>query len=164
MNRIRTVGLAAMIAALSAVLGATQSESAAATAAFTIVGGQGPANSGINFNGVDKGRLIITVPVGAQVKLTLQNKGDLPHSLQIIPFTTTPPATALKQPVFPGAQTPNPEVGITKGQTAIAQFTASKPGKYLLICGFPGHALLGMYGVFEVSPQASTTPSLVIKK
>ena len=29
---------------------------------------------------------------------------------------------------------------------------------------FPGHALLGMYGIFEVSPTASTKPSMVINK
>lgn len=164
MNRMRSIGSAAIIAVLSVVLGSAGSGGAAATAAFSLVAGQSSANGGINFNGTVKGALVITVPVGAQVKLTLANKGDLPHSLQIIPFTTTPPATAVKQPVFPGAQTPNPEVGIMKGQTAVAQFTAAKPGKYLLICGFPGHALLGMYGIFNVSPLASATPSLVITK
>jgi sulfocyanin len=164
MERIRSVGSAVIIAVLSAVLGSAQSGGAAATAAFSLVGGQGAANGGINFNGTVKGALVITVPVGAQVKLTLVNKGDLPHSLQIIPFTAALPATAVKQPAFPGAQTPNPEVGIMKGQTAVAQFTAAKPGKYLLICGFPGHALLGMYATFVVSPQASATPSLVITK
>jgi sulfocyanin len=164
MNRIRSVGSAAVIAVLSVVFGGAQTVGAAATAAFSLVAGQGAANGGINFNGTDKGRIVITVPVGARVKLTLVNRGDLPHSVQIIPFTTTPPATALKQPAFPGAETPNPEVGIMKGQTATAEFTATKPGKYLFICGFPGHALLGMYGVFEVSPQASTAPSLVIAK
>jgi len=164
MHRIRSIGSAAAIAVLSAILGSAQSGGAAATAAFSLVAGQGSANGGINFNGTVKGVLVITVPVGAQVKLTLVNKGDLPHSMQIIPFTTTLPATAVKQPAFPGAQTPNPEVGIMKGQTAAAQFTAAKPGKYLLICGFPGHALLGMYATFEVSPQASATPSLVITK
>lgn len=164
MNRSRGIRSAAMVAVLVALLSGAQSGGAAATAAFTIVAGQGSANGGMNYNGTDKGRLTITVPVGAQVKLTLVNKGDLPHSLQIIPFTTALPATAVKQPAFPGAQTSQPDVGITKGQTAVAQFTAAKPGKYLFICGFPGHALLGMYGTFVVSPQASTTPSLVIAK
>jgi len=164
MGRIRSVGSVAMIALLSAAFAGAQTGGAAATAAFSIVAGQGPANGGLNFNGVDKGRLTITVPVGAVVKLTLINKGDLPHSLQIILFTTALPATAVKQPAFPGAQTPNPMAGIMKGQTAAVQFTANKPGKYLLICGFPGHALLGMYASFEVSPSASTTPGMVVKK
>lgn len=133
-------------------------------AAFTVVAGQGAANAGINFNGTSHGKLIITVPLGAQVEITLTNKGDLPHSLQIIPYTTTQPATAAAKPVFPGAETLNPQTGINKGQTAVAKFTASKPGKYLFICGFPGHALLGMYGVFEVSASASTAPSMTTAK
>ena len=74
------------------------------------------------------------------------------------------PAMALANPAFPGAVSKDPQVGINKGQTAVVKFTAAKPGKYLLICGFPGHALLGMYGLFEVSPSAATKPSLVIKR
>ena len=70
---------------------------------------------------------------------------------------------ALTNPAFPGAVSKDPQVGINKGQTAVVKFTAAKPGKYLLICGFPGHALLGMYGLFEVSPSAATKPSMVIK-
>lgn len=161
---MHSVGWAATVVVLSALFGGAHGGNAASTAAFAIVAGEGAANGGNNFNGVDKGRLTITVPVGAQVKLTLTNEGDLPHSLQIIPFTTALPATAVKQPAFPGAQTSQPDVGIMKGQTAVAQFTAAKPGKYLFICGFPGHALLGMYGTLEVSPQASTMPSLVVAK
>jgi plastocyanin len=96
--------------------------------------------------------------------MTLTNKGALPHSLEVIPYTDKLPATAIPTPAFPGAQSKNPQVGINKGQTETVKFTANKPGKYLLICGFPGHALLGMYGVFEVSPSASTKPSMAVKK
>jgi sulfocyanin len=137
---------------------------AALKAAFTLVAGQTPANGGLNFNGADKGHLVVTVPVGAQVEITLVNKGDLPHSIQIIPYTKTLPGSAEPRPAFPGAETPNPQTGITKGQTAVARFTATKPGKYLLICGFPGHALLGMYGIFDVVPQASAKPQLVVSR
>ena len=160
MTRVHHVGATGIIVAIVAVLIATPIGSAAVQAAFSIVAGQTPANAGLNFNGTVKGKLVITVPVGAQVQLTLVNKGDLPHSLQIIPFTAQPPATALPHPAFPGAETPNPQEGVMKGKTAVATFTASKPGKYLLICGFPGHALLGMYGIFEVAP-AGTPPSMV---
>lgn len=163
MKGIHRVGAAAAFALAVAVLTAAHVGGAAATAAFSIVAGQGTANGGMNFNGKDKGRIVITVPVGAEVTLTLTNKGDLPHSLQIIPFTDKLPGTALAKPVFPGAETPNPQQGVLKGKTAVAKFTATKPGKYLMICGFPGHALLGMYGIFEVSASAATKPSLVTK-
>jgi sulfocyanin len=159
-RQIAALGVgAALVAAVGLYVGA-----AATKAAFTLVAGQTPANGGLNFNGADKGHLVVTVPVGAQVEITLVNKGDLPHSIQIIPYTKTLPGSAEPRPAFPGAETPNPQTGITKGQTAVARFTATKPGKYLLICGFPGHALLGMYGIFDVVPQASAKPSLTITK
>jgi sulfocyanin len=133
-------------------------------AMFSIVAAQTPANGELNFNGADKGRLMITVPAGAAVQMRLTNKGTLPHSLEIIPFSDKLPAVAVPTPAFPGAQSKNPQNGIVKGQTETVQFTASKPGRYLLICGFPGHALLGMYGIFEVSPSGTTKPTMAVKK
>lgn len=132
-------------------------------ARFSLVAGQTPANGGLNFNGATGGHLVLTVPEGAQVELTLVNQGALPHSLQVVPEATTPPPTAEAQPAFPGAETPNPQVGAGPGQTAQASFVASRPGRYLLICGVPGHAVVGMYAVLEVSPQASTRPHMSVK-
>ena len=164
MTRFYKVAGSVVIAGAVAAGGILGRGGAAAPAAFSLVASQTPANGELNFNGAFKGQLVITVPVGAAVQLTLSNKGSLPHSLEVIPYTQQLPAQATASPAFPGAETKNPAVGITKGQTAAVQFTAAKPGKYLLICGFPGHALLGMYGIFEVSPTASTKPSLVINK
>lgn len=164
MPRINHIAAVVIIAGLLAVLSLPGPGGAAASAAFTVIAAQTPANGELNFNGAVKGGLVITVPVGADVQMTLTNNGTLPHSLEVIPFTNQPPAQAVDTPAFPGAATKNPTVGITKGQTAVLKFTAGKPGKYLLICGFPGHALLGMYGTFVVSPSASTQPSLVVKK
>ena len=164
MTRLLQLAGAVVIAGGIVAVTCTGFGRAAGSAAFALVASQTPANGELNFNGADKGKLVITVPVGAAVQMTLTNKGSLPHSLQIIAYTDHPPAQAAAAPVFPGAETKNPTAGIVKGQTAVAQFTAGKPGKYLLICGFPGHALLGMYGVFEVSPSASAQPSLVVNK
>jgi sulfocyanin len=165
--RSRTAFVVAVLVVAAAVavsLMAGVPGGAATSAAFSIVAGQTPANGGLNFDGTDRGHLVITVPVGARVQLTLVNKGDLPHSLQVIPYTTAMPAAALPHPAFPGAETPNPQAGVAKGKSAVAKFVASKPGKYLFICGFPGHALLGMYGIINVSPSASARPSLVTTK
>lgn len=167
MVRLRRCLAAAAIAAALPALGIPAFGGAAGTgsaATFPIVAAQTPANGELNFNGADKGHLVITVPVGAAVQMTLTNKGSLPHSLEVIPFSDKLPATALPTPAFPGAQSKNPQVGIVKGQTETVSFAASKPGKYLLICGFPGHALLGMYGIFEVSPAAGTKRTMVVKK
>ncbi len=162
-RQLQMLALAALLAGM--IVGAEIGAGiAAGKAAFAIVAGQGPANAGLNFNGADKGRLVLTVPVGAEVQITLTNKGDLPHSVQVIPYTTKLPGTAAAAPVFPGAQTPDPQAGLAKGQTATVRFTAAKAGKYLLICGFPGHALLGMYGVLEVAASKDAAPKLTITK
>ena len=42
------------------------------------------------------------------------------------------------------------------------QFTATKAGKYLMICGFPGHALLGMYANFIVADSPAAKPTITV--
>jgi sulfocyanin len=159
----RVLGVALLVGVLG-VLGVATPGQGAAAAPFTIVAAQTAANAEQNFNGMSKGQLVITVPVGAMVQITFKNNGTLPHSLQIIPPTSPLPATALSAPAFPGAQIKNPQAGINKGQTATAQFTATKPGKYLMICGFPGHALLGMYANFIVADSPAAKPSMTVNK
>lgn len=162
-NVFRVAGVILLAGVIGAV-GAVTPGQGAPVAQFSIIAAQTPANGENNFNGTIKGKLAITVPVGAMVQLTFKNQGALPHSLQIIPFTTTLPATALSAPAFPGAQVPNPQTGIQKGQTVNVQFTAAKAGKYLMICGFPGHALLGMYATFDVASSATAKPTMTVGK
>jgi sulfocyanin len=153
-----------LLAGVVGVLGAIAPGQGAPVAQFSIVAAQTAANGENNYNGTSKGKLIITVPLGATVQITFKNQGALPHSLQIIPSTSPLPATALSTPAFPGAQVPNPQAGIMKGQTVNVQFTATKAGKYLMICGFPGHALLGMYATFDVAPSPTTKPTMTVSK
>ena len=160
---LRGMGAALLVGALG-VIGAAAPGQGAVTAPFTIVAAQTPANGEQNFNGTMKGHMVITVPLGAMVQITFKNQGTLPHSLQIIPPVNPLPATALSAPAFPGAQIKNPQAGITKGQTATVQFMAAKAGKYLMICGFPGHALLGMYANFVVADSAAAKPTMTINK
>jgi len=159
----RVVG-GTLLAGVIGVFGALAPGQGAPVAQFSIVAAQTAANAENNFNGTSKGKLVMTVPVGATVQITFKNQGSLPHSLQIIPSTNPLPATALSAPAFPGAQVPNPQAGIIKGQTANVQFTAGKAGKYLMICGFPGHALLGMYATFDVVPSPTTKPTMTVSK
>lgn len=135
----------------------------AGEAAFTLVAGQTQDNGGLNFNGASHGHPVLTVPVGARVQLTLVNRGAMPHSLQVIPFAPTPPVAALARPAFPGAETPNPRDGTAPGQSAGAAFTAATPGRYLLICGVPGHALAGMYGILDVAASPSAAPGMSVR-
>jgi sulfocyanin len=164
MRTVWRVARAILLAGVIGAFGAVAPGQGAPVAQFSIVAAQTPANGENNFNGASKGKLAITVPVGAMVQINFKNQGALPHSLQIIPSTNPLPATALSAPAFPGAQVPNPQTGIQKGRTAKVQFTAAKAGKYLMICGFPGHALLGMYATFEVVPTPTAKPTMTVSK
>src|SRR5436853_1182909 len=117
MIRIRRLAAAGGVAGLLAAVGgagggAGRAVAAGPVAAFPIVAAQTAANGEMNYDGTIKGQLVITVPVGAAVQLTLTNKGTLPHSLQIIPFTDQMPAAAVPIPAFPGAPTKDPQAGI----------------------------------------------------
>lgn len=160
---LRVVGVT-LLAGVVGAFAAPAPGRGAPVAQFSIVAAQTPANGENNYNGTTNGKLVLTVPLGATVHITLKNQGSLPHSLQIIPPTNPLPATALSAPAFPGAQVPNPQAGIMKGQTANVQFTATKAGKYLMICGFPGHAILGMYASFVVAPEPTAKPSMTVTK
>jgi uncharacterized cupredoxin-like copper-binding protein len=167
-TRFALVCLAALATAAVAVAAVPRAH-AAPEASFTVVANQSPANAGQNFNGVDRGRLVITVAPGTAVHVKFMNspKAALSHSFQVIPLkgsamSPTLPAQAEPQPAFAGAETPNPAAGTAPGKTVDVRFTASKAGRYLFICGFPGHALLGMYGRFDVT--AGAKPSLAVAK
>lgn len=170
MDTARRLARLLCIAALTtaAAVAAAPEARGAVEAAFTVVGNQTGANAGQNFNGVARGRLTITVAPGTPVHIIFKNdrKAMAPHSFQVVPLkgtATSPalPAQAEPQPVFEGAETPKPGTGTAAGKTADVRFTASKAGRYLFICGFPGHALLGMYGTFDVTPGAK--PSMTVK-
>ncbi len=156
MSWVRTVIAAVGVLALSVpTVGATPAK-------FTIVAGQGSANGGNNFNGTVDGHLVVTVPLGAQVVLTLTNRGQLPHSIQVISSGGSLPGTAVPAPAlaFSSAQTPNPQAGTPPGQTAVARFTATKAGKYRMICGFPGHAVTGQWATFVVASSSTANPTV----
>jgi sulfocyanin len=153
-----------LLAGMISAFGALAPGQGAPVSQFSVVAAQTPANAENNYNGTSNGKLVLTVPVGATVQITFKNQGALPHSLQVIPPANPLPATALSAPAFPGAQIPNPQAGIMKGQTVNVQFTAAKAGKYLMICGFPGHALLGMYATFVVAPSPTAAPSMTVTK
>lgn len=158
----RRLTTALSLAALLAAAAAAPRGAAAPAAAFDIVANSTAANGGQNFNGAYNGHLVLTVPTGAAVEIRFSNKGVLPHSFQVITTRPAMPATAEKAPVFPGAESPNPTGGTPAGGKATIRFVAAKSGKYLIICGFPGHALLGMHGVLNVTPGAK--PGLAITK
>jgi len=158
----------ALPAAVAAALAAPRTGGAAPEATFTIVANQTASNGGENYNGVDHGKLTMTVAPGTpvHVKFMTAKSAALSHSFQVIDLKGSAaapvlPAEAEATPVFSGAETPNATAGTPPGKSVDVRFTASKPGHYLFICGFPGHALLGMYGRLDVT--AGAKPSLAVK-
>lgn len=163
---VRVLSLAMLAAAVAA--GAVPRAQAAAEATFTVVANQTAANGGQNYNGADHGKLTITVAPGTPVhiKFMTAKSAALAHSFQVVPLKGSAkspvlPAQAEDQPAFAGAASPNPVVGTAPGKSADVRFTASKAGHYLFLCGFPGHALLGMYGTLDVT--AGAKPAMAVK-
>ena len=134
---------------------AMQYDSVTRTVTYPIVAGLTSTNNAWNFNGYAEGRMTVVVPVGASVVMPFSNMdGNVPHSFGI---TADDPRNLPMVPgaiVFPGAETRRFEAGLRSTERDIVRFTASSAGRYLLICGVPGHAIGGMWIYFEVSRTA----------
>jgi hypothetical protein len=117
------------------------------TAAYTGVG------AGFNFNGDAKGKMIVSVPVGYRVNVVFTNKSTIPHSAVITAYNKRMSQGGFT-PVFRGAESKNPTMGITKG-TQRFTFVANKVGTYAIVCAVPGHAIGGMWDVFKVTRSGS---------
>jgi len=123
---------------------------ASKTANLTLVAASSAAGNGFNFNGYANGKLVVKVPVGAKVHVTFRNaSATVPHSAMIVTYASRT-STSLT-PAFPGATTANAMSGVAKGKTQHFTFTASKKGKYAIVCGVPGHAPAGMWDVLSVT-------------
>jgi sulfocyanin len=130
------------------------------TASFKLIAGiPGRAKSPFNFNGYTDGELTLTVPESATVVLNFVNEDGTPHSAQVIPDRMPLPNMALDEPAIPRAYTKAVGEGIAQFGTDAVRFRAVPAGRYLIICGVPGHGLSGMWIRLAVDPQAKT-PSL----
>ena len=130
------------------------------TLELTLVGAQGAAAGGMNFNGYSRGAMVARVPRGYRLEVTFRNQSaQVPHSAMV---TTTDQVDRTQgfTPASPGATTENPEVGITSG-TQFFSFVADKTGKYALLCAVPGHAVAGMWDTLEIVP-ADRAPSITL--
>lgn len=126
----------------------------AKTVTLTLIAAYNKSNQGFNFDGGYKGNMTVTIPVGYQVTVNLENHAQLPHSAAIIAAT----GSSAAGPVIAGAATPNPLTGTPPGQTATFSFKTAKTGHYRIGCLFPGHLILGMYLDLNIVSQG--TPSL----
>ncbi|MFO2550920.1 hypothetical protein JI721_14385 [Alicyclobacillus cycloheptanicus] len=121
-------------------------------------------DGGMNFDGYSNGAMTVTVPKGWTVQVKFSNDSSMTvHSVMVVPFSDRTNSSFTPTDVaFKGAATPNAESGTLNGQTQTFIFTATKPGKYAIVCGIPGHAALGMWDTLVVS-DTSTSISVSTK-
>lgn len=124
---------------------------------LTVLAALGSTNGGLNFNGFAKGGAAFHVPEGWTVQVTFRNLStQSPHSAVVAPDGQQNDVR-VTQTAFEGSSTPNYESGITSG-SQVFTFKADKAGKYLLICGLPGHGQAGQWLWFYVD-AANSQPS-----
>ncbi len=90
---------------------------------LTVTAAYANADSGFSFNGYNKGKMSITVPVGDTVKVTYSNASTIPHSAEITKYTKTLPSGGIVA-AFKGALSPNAQNGAVKGVTQKFTFVA----------------------------------------
>ena len=164
---IALLSVSAMMGAPRFVRAATptwlQANVKAKTAYLTLIAGWSDANGGLNFDGYSNGKMIVTVPLGWHVQVTFSNRSAAPHSVEVIAYHTPVPETGFRA-AFKNAQSPDPIDGITHDHKPQRfTFVAARAGRYMIICGVPGHASSGMWERFVVAKTARTA-TLTISK
>jgi sulfocyanin len=146
---------------------------------LALIAGYNGANAGFNFDGGAHGQMVVTVPLGDTIIATYKNASKTPHDVLVVPYQKTLPTHSVPT-AFTGASYGVPSFGSgggtrPKGGTPPAggnpgaggpgrisnaahqfTFTADKAGTYMIICGYPGHAIAGMWDTFVVSSTAKT--------
>jgi len=128
-----------------------------------LVAAEGAVAGGMNFNGFANGDMQVQVPTGWKVKVILKvGGGSMAHSVLIVPWTEKAKRSKWHL-AFPHAAVADYVSGIEAGD-APQTFTikASKPGKYGLVCGVPGHIAQGMWDEFDVV-DALDAPRVLVK-
>lgn len=127
-----------------------------------LLAAHGSAGGGLNFNGFNRGRMTVRVPLGSTVAVTFKNESsEMPHSVVITGGAKSDILRAQRfKPVEKGAETPKPTVGITSG-TQFLTFHANRVGRYGIVCAIPGHALGGMWDYLQVVPKGQK-PSITL--
>jgi len=163
---VRTLVILGLLVTLAAVAPRVSPAASPHTVRITLVAGKTQDNGGFNFDGYAKGGMTVTVPVGWKVEVEFENAAPLPHSLAVTPFRTTQAAEGITAPAFPGGATRDLLAGLPRGERAAVTFVASRPGRYELACGVPGHAVIGMWVSLIVSAtakRATVLPAIAAK-
>ncbi len=121
-------------------------QATAKTVTLRLIAGYNDAYAGFNFNGYGKGQVLVQVPLGWRVEVhCVNNSSSMSHSCAIVRGVSG------RVPVFPGASSPNSQVGVLPGHTATFSFSAAKEGSYRIACLVSSHEQAGMWDAFDVT-------------
>ena len=136
-------------------------DAASKTATINLVGSEGSAAYGMNFNNFAKGGMVVRVPLGWSVTVSLVVNTNLKHSAEIVPWSQREGEDFT--PSFPGSDPKDASVGYGKGAPKQEfTFKADRTGQYAVVCAVPGHAEAGMWDEFDVVAGADV-PQLLVK-
>lgn len=95
----------------------------------------------------------LEVTAGQPVRLTLQNNGTLEHDFTIMEFPMESEAQTTGGMDHDMGDMAEPELHVAApaGQSAILEFTPTKPGAYDFWCTLAGHKEAGMTGTLTVT-------------
>ncbi len=125
-------------------------DSATKTATLKLIAGYQGVNHGLSYDGLSDGKLDVTVPVGWNVVVDFSNAATINHSAVVVTASGT-------SPVFPGAGSPQPTVGLAPGGSVSFSFVDATAGSYRIACLVPGHEGLGMWATFGVTAAGLPT-------
>jgi plastocyanin len=107
--------------------------------------------------------MVVTVPLGWHIQVTFSNRSAAPHSVEVIAYHTPVPEIGFRA-AFKNAQSPDPIDGITQDHKPQRfTFVATRAGRYMIICGVPGHASSGMWERLVVTKTARTARLTISK-
>ncbi|HUF26724.1 MAG TPA: sulfocyanin-like copper-binding protein [Gemmatimonadaceae bacterium] len=125
----------------------------ARTVWLDLIAGHDGSNGSLNFNGGSNGTHTLRVPLGWRVEARFANQdGELAHSAVVIREVDPMPMIA-PPAAFPGAFTLSLESGLPQGERDTMRFPANERGRYMIVCGVPGHAQGGMWVRLEVGAR-----------
>jgi sulfocyanin SoxE-like protein len=159
-------------AALFALLGATPlaaqspgaaepapwiaADSAARTASITLEVTAPAGSPSALLNGYREGGVQIVVPLRWTVTWDWRSADSAgKHSLVVMAEREKLP-TEGGRPAFTNAMSRSLIAGLAAGQSDHTTFEAEAPGWYWLLCGVPGHAIVGEWIGLRIDPEATT--------
>lgn len=135
------------------------------TAVVSLVAGQESRNGGWNFNGLISGEATVTVPLGAKVLIELANRDGNLHSVGLVEVMPKVPSSGdAAKPVYPGAFTVPFTRGMSRGKSDRFTFTASRAGRFWLLCGVAPHGVGGMWLYLEVVKGAKAARVHIVRQ